>query len=32
MVLVRRSLERARLRLEDNIKIDHQEVGCGGID
>jgi hypothetical protein len=23
---------RTRLRLEDNIKVDHQEVGCGGIE
>jgi len=28
----RRPLERNRLRLEDNIKMDLQEVGCGGMD
>ena len=28
----RRPLERTRRRLEDNIKIDLQEVGCGGVD
>jgi hypothetical protein len=31
-VLVGRPLERARLRWEDNIKMDHQEVGWGGMD
>jgi hypothetical protein len=25
-------LERPRCRLEDNIKADLQEVGCGGLD
>jgi hypothetical protein len=25
-------LERPRLRWEDNIKVDLQEVGCGGMD
>ena len=25
-------LERPRLRWEDNIKMDNQEVGCGGMD
>jgi hypothetical protein len=28
----RRPLERARCRWEDNIRIDVQEVGCGGMD
>jgi hypothetical protein len=28
----KRSLGRPRRRWEDNIKIDLQEVGCGGID
>jgi len=28
----RRPLGRPRLRWEDNIKIDLQEVGCGGMD
>jgi hypothetical protein len=28
----KRPLERPRLRWEDNIKIDLQEVGCGGMD
>ena len=28
----RRSLGRPRLRLEDNIKMDHQEVGYGSVD
>jgi len=28
----KRPLWRPRLRLEDNIKIDIQEVGCGGMD
>ena len=28
----RRPLERPRLRWEDNIKVDLQEVGCGGMD
>ena len=27
-----RPLGRPRLRLEDNIKMDLQEVGCGGMD
>jgi len=27
-----RPLERPRRRWEDNIKMDLQEVGCGGID
>jgi hypothetical protein len=27
-----RPLGRPRLRWEDNIKIDIQEVGCGGVD
>jgi len=27
-----RPLGRPRHRWEDNIKIDHQEVGCGGMD
>jgi len=27
-----RALGRPRLRLEDNIKMDLQEVGCGGMD
>jgi len=27
----RRTLGRPRLRWEDNIKIDLQEVGCGGV-
>jgi hypothetical protein len=27
-----RPLERPRRRLEDNIKMDLQEVGCGGMD
>ena len=36
-VLVRKPEEkrpfgRPRLRWEDNIKMDHQEVGCGGMD
>ena len=26
------TLGRPRRRLEDNIKIDLQEVGCGGMD
>ena len=25
-------LGRPRRRWEDNIKMDHQEVGCGGVD
>jgi len=25
-------LGRPRLRMEDNIKMDLQEVGCGGVD
>jgi hypothetical protein len=25
-------LERPRLRREDNIKMDLQEVGCGGLE
>jgi hypothetical protein len=28
----KRSLGRPRLRWEDNIKVDFQEVGCGGMD
>jgi hypothetical protein len=28
----KRSLERPRIRWEDNIKMDLQEVGCGGMD
>jgi hypothetical protein len=28
----KRPLCRHRPRFEDNIKMDHQEVGCGGID
>ena len=28
----RRPLERPRRRWEDNIKMDLQEVGCGGMD
>jgi hypothetical protein len=28
----KRSLGRSRRRLEDNIKMDLQEVGCGGMD
>ena len=28
----KRPLERARRRWEDNIKMDLQEVGCGGMD
>jgi len=28
----KRSLERPRHSWEDNIKMDHQEVGCGGMD
>ena len=28
----RRSFGRPRRRLEDNIKMDLQEVGCGGVD
>jgi len=28
----KRRLERPRRRWEDNIKIDLQEVGCGGMD
>ena len=28
----RRPLERSRRKWEDNIKIDLQEVGCGGMD
>ena len=28
----KRPLERHRRRWEDNIKIDVQEVGCGGMD
>jgi hypothetical protein len=27
-----KTLGRPRLRLEDNIKIDLQELGCGGMD
>ena len=29
---VKRPLRRPRHRWEDNIKMDLQEVGCGGID
>jgi hypothetical protein len=25
-------LERPKHRWEDNIKMDHQELGCGGMD
>jgi len=28
----KRPLERPRLRWEDNINVDLQEVGCGGMD
>jgi hypothetical protein len=28
----KRPLGRPRRGWEDNIKLDHQEVGCGGID
>jgi len=28
----KRPLGRLRLRWEDNIKLDLQEVGCGGMD
>jgi len=28
----KRPLGRPRLRWDDNIKMDHQEVGCGGMD
>jgi len=28
----KRPLGRPRLRWEDNIKMDLQEMGCGGID
>jgi hypothetical protein len=28
----KRPLERLRRRLEDNIRMDLQEVGCGGMD
>jgi hypothetical protein len=28
----RRELERGRRRWEDNINVDLQEVGCGGLD
>jgi hypothetical protein len=28
----KRPLGRFRLRWEDNIKMDHQEVGCDGMD
>jgi len=28
----KRPLRKARLRWEDNIKMDLQEVGCGGMD
>ena len=28
----KRPLERPRSRCEDNIKMDLQEVGCGGMD
>ena len=29
---LKKPLERPRLRWEDNIKIDNQEVGCGSMD
>ena len=29
---VRRAMRRPRRRWEDNIKMDLQEVGCGGMD
>ena len=28
----KRPFGRPRRRYEDNIKMDHQEVGCGGVD
>jgi hypothetical protein len=28
----KRPMGRPRRRWEDNIRIDHQEVGCGGMD
>ena len=28
----KRPLGRPRRRWEDNVKMDHQEVGCGGMD
>jgi len=28
----KKPLGRLRHRWEDNIKMDHQEVGCGGMD
>ena len=28
----KRPIGRSRRRCEDNIKIDLQEVGCGGVD
>jgi hypothetical protein len=28
----KRPLERTRCRWEDNIKMDLQEIGCGGMD
>jgi hypothetical protein len=28
----KRQLGRPRRRWEDNIKMDHQEVGCGGME
>jgi hypothetical protein len=28
----KRPTGRPRLRLEDNIKVDHQEMGCGVMD
>jgi hypothetical protein len=28
----KRPFGRPRRRLEDNIKMDHQEMGCGGMD
>jgi hypothetical protein len=31
-VLVGRPLRRPRRRWEDNIKMDHQHMGCGGMD
>ena len=32
LLLVMRPLGRPRRRWEDNIKMDLQEVGCGGMD
>jgi hypothetical protein len=28
----KRPLGRSRRRWEDNVKMDHQEVGCGSMD